>query len=59
VRQALGHKSLRNTRIYGGIDSRRATRHQQRLIETALAEQVPLRGRAKRKSMRVPARDER
>jgi integrase len=57
VRQALGHKSLRNTRIYAGIDSRRAARHQQRLIERALAEQVPLRGRARRKPTKEPVRD--
>jgi integrase len=48
VRQALGHKSLRNTRIYAGIDSRRAARHQQRLIEKALEEQLPLRARKTR-----------
>jgi integrase len=57
VRQALGHKSLRNTRIYAGIDSRRAARHQQRLIERALAEQIPLRGRARGKPTKQPVRD--
>jgi integrase len=38
VRQLLGHASLRTTvNAYTGIDSRRAGRHHQRLIEQALA----------------------
>lgn len=37
VRQLLGHKSLNTTvGAYAGIDSRRAARHHQRLIEEAL-----------------------
>ena len=41
VRQLLGHKSLRTTvGAYAGIDSRRAGRHQQRLIEEALAAEM-------------------
>jgi integrase len=44
VRQLLGHKSLRTTvGAYAGIDSRRAGRHQQRLIEEALAAEMPVR----------------
>jgi integrase len=38
IRQLLGHNSLRTTvGAYAGIDSRRAGRHHQRLIEEALA----------------------
>jgi integrase len=38
VRQLLGHKSLSTTvGAYAGIDSRRAGRHHQRLVEEALA----------------------
>jgi integrase len=42
VRQLLGHKSLKTTvGAYAGIDSRRAARHHQRLIERALADRQP------------------
>jgi integrase len=38
VRQLLGHRSLSTTvGSYAGIDSRRAARHHQRLVEEALA----------------------
>lgn len=38
VRQFLGHKSLKTTvGFYAGIDSRRASRHHQRLLEATLA----------------------
>jgi integrase len=44
VRQLLGHKNLKTTaNFYAGIDSRRAARHHQQLIEQALAERQPLR----------------
>jgi integrase len=44
VRQLLGHKSLSTTvGAYAGIDSRRAGRHHQRLIEEALAAEKPVR----------------
>ncbi len=44
VRQLLGHKSLRTTvGAYAGIDSRRAARHHQRLVEEALAAEQPTR----------------
>jgi integrase len=44
VRQLLGHKSLRTTvGAYAGIDSRRAGRHHQRLVEEALAAENPVR----------------
>jgi integrase len=43
VRQLLGHKNLQTTVFsYAGIDSRRAGRHHQRLIEAALLSQNPL-----------------
>jgi integrase len=42
VRQLLGHKSLKTTvGAYAGIDSRRAARHHQHLIEQALADRQP------------------
>ena len=42
VRQLLGHKSLNTTvGAYAGIDSRRAARHHQRLVEKALAAEMP------------------
>ena len=42
VRQLLGHKSQKTTTcFYAGIDSRRAARHHQHLIDRALAEQIP------------------
>jgi integrase len=44
VRQFLGHKSTKTTaNAYAGIDSRRAARHHQRLIDEATAHQIPLR----------------
>ena len=46
VRQLLGHKNLQTTVFaYAGIDSRRAGRHHQRLIEEALSAQNPSRPR--------------
>jgi integrase len=46
VRQMLGHKNLKTTvASYTGIDSRRAGRHHQHLIDTALAEQAQTRQR--------------
>jgi integrase len=46
VRQLLGHANLHTTvAAYAGISSRRAARHHQRLVEEALAEQTPKRGR--------------
>ena len=44
VRQLLNHASLHTTvGAYAGIDSRRAARHHQRLIEKALAVRMPTR----------------
>jgi integrase len=49
VRQLLGHKNLQTTvHSYAGIDSRRAGRHHQRLIEEALSAQSPSRPRKPR-----------
>ncbi len=46
VRQLLGHKSLRATvSAYAGINSRRAARHHQHLIEQTLAQQLPPQSR--------------
>jgi integrase len=53
VRQFLGHKNLKTTvSSYAGIDSRRAGRHHQRLIESALAEAPMSRRRKKRAGKR-------
>jgi integrase len=43
VKQLLGHKSLKTTLIYAGIDRRRAGLHQQKLIEDAIATAKPTR----------------
>jgi integrase len=49
-RQMLGHRSLKTTvERYAGIDSRRAARHHQRLVEEALADEKP-RHRSKKKA---------
>jgi integrase len=49
VRQLLGHKSLKTTvGAYTGIDSRRAARHHQHLVEQALADQTPAPRRKRR-----------
>jgi len=42
VRQLLGHANLNTTvAAYAGIDSRRAARHHQRLVEETLATEQP------------------
>jgi integrase len=49
VKQLLGHKNIKTTtNFYVGIDSRRAGRHQQRLIERVLEAQKPAMRRGKR-----------
>jgi integrase len=49
VRQFLGHKSTRTTaNAYAGIDSRRAARHHQRLVDEAIAPQSPSRNTRRR-----------
>src|SRR5262249_39659551 len=51
ARQLLGHKNLSQTVLaYAGIDSRRAGRHHQRLIEKVLSAQSPSRQRGLRVS---------
>jgi integrase len=51
VRQLLGHASLRMTvNAYAGIDSRRAARHHERLVQQALTPEKPIRGRKARRS---------
>jgi integrase len=47
VQHLLGHKSLKSTMIYAGINKRRAARHHYALIELAIAEQTPQRKRKK------------
>jgi integrase len=49
VGQLLGHKNRKTTvNFYAGINTRRAARHHQRLIERALEAQKPTPGRKKR-----------
>jgi integrase len=51
VSQMLGHKNRKTTsNFYAGIDSRRAARHHQRLIERALDAQKPAVRRKRRNS---------
>jgi integrase len=51
VRQLLGHKNLKTTvGSYAGIDSRRAGRHHQRLIDAALSEELPPSRRYRKKT---------
>jgi integrase len=46
AKQVLGHKSIKTTVCaYAGIDSRRAARRHQYLVEQALATQMPARSR--------------
>jgi integrase len=48
VRQLLGHKNLNTTvGAYAGIDSRRAARHHQRLVEQVLADGKPMQQQKK------------
>jgi integrase len=48
-KQLLGHKNIKNTLIYTGIDSRRAGRHHQALIDRAIARQMPQPKRKRRR----------
>ena len=41
VQDSLGHKNIKTGRIYGGLDTRRAGRHHQFLIDQAVARQMP------------------
>lgn len=51
VKQLLGHKSLKTTvGAYAGIDSRRAARRHQHLVEQALAAEMPARRSNRRAS---------
>jgi len=50
VKQFLGHKSIKTTvGAYAGIDSRRAARRHQQLVEQALATEMPARRSNRRK----------
>jgi len=49
VKDLLGHKSVRSTMIYAGINSRRAARHHQSLIDETVAAQMPVRKRRYKK----------
>jgi integrase len=49
VQDALTHKSLNTTRVYAGLNTRRAGRHHQYLIDQAVARQMPPSRRRRRK----------
>ncbi len=49
VKQTLGHKNLKTTLIYSGINTRRAGRYHHALIEQAVARQMP---RSKRRPLK-------
>ena len=49
VKDLLGHKTIKTTIIYAGINSRRAARHHQSLIDDAVAAQMPVRKRRHKK----------
>jgi hypothetical protein len=49
VKDLLGHKSLKSTMMYAGINTRRAARHHQSLIDQAVAAQMPVRKRKYKK----------
>jgi site-specific recombinase XerD len=49
VKDLLGHKTIKTTIIYAGINSRRAARHHQSLIDRAVAPQMPARKRKYKK----------
>jgi integrase len=49
VQDSLGHKNFKTTRIYGGLDTERAGRHHQFLIDQAVARQMPQPQRGRKK----------
>jgi integrase len=49
AKQLLGHKNIKTTLIYSGINSRRAGRHHQTLIDRAVARQMPQPRRGRKK----------
>jgi integrase len=49
LKQLLSHKSLKSTMIYAGINTRRAARYHQLLIDQAVAAQMPVRKRKYKK----------
>jgi integrase len=57
VKDLLGHKSLKTTLIYTGMDRRRAGLHQQTLIERAVADPITSRKRPKPSSAPTPKGD--
>jgi integrase len=49
VQDLLTHKSIKSSMIYAGINTRRAARHHQSLIDQAVAAQTPVRKRRHKK----------
>jgi integrase len=50
VTQLLGHKNRKTTNFYAGINTRRAARHHQKLIERALEARAPRNPRGRKAS---------
>jgi integrase len=49
AKQLLGHKNIKTTMVYAGINGRRAGRHHQALIDKAVARQMPQPRRGRKK----------
>ena len=49
VQDLLTHKSIKSSMVYAGINTRRAARHHQSLIDQAVAPQMPVRKRRYKK----------
>jgi integrase len=53
VGQLLGHKNSKTTMMYAGIDTRRAGRHHQQLIDRAVEQQMPPPRRKRQKRLSI------
>jgi len=53
VGQLLGHKNSKTTMMYAGINTRRAGRHHQQLIDRAVEQQIPPPRRKRQKGVAV------
>jgi hypothetical protein len=48
VGQLLGHKNSKTTMMYAGLNTRRAGRHHQQLIDRAVERQMPQRRKSRK-----------
>ena len=53
VGQLLGHKNSKTTMMYAGINTRRAGRHHQQLIDRAVEQQMPPPRRKRQKGVGI------